>query len=291
MGCLVWIWSYLLWTHHHVCIMAEGGECGGLNASSFDGIWRLKRHTDRSPNSCCSDSWASMPNGACAWVCVFVVRKRRELKLGLKWQRKWYRKLKKTKLRRSEGSCFPWLLDLRRSHLGIEGWTTTLERERGWNAQEERSEMQWKCVQLCPGCRRVLSYRRLTSKGRTKYEEHEWREQSLTFLLLTGAVIWWKTWDCLTHTHASAQARSLPLSLTHTHTHTQSSQQCLYSYIHSVLLELRSNVVCVWLSWQEISCLRSSLLQRMWNYTLLLSPATHLRTHSCSHAETFFFFL
>lgn len=33
--------------------------------------------------------------------CVFTVRKRRELKLGLKWQRKWYRKFKGEKLKSS----------------------------------------------------------------------------------------------------------------------------------------------------------------------------------------------
>lgn len=55
-------------------------ECGGLNASSFDEIWHLKRQTDRSPNSFCSDSWASMPN--CACVSVFAVGRRRDFELG-----------------------------------------------------------------------------------------------------------------------------------------------------------------------------------------------------------------
>lgn len=66
------VWSDHLWTCHHVCFVAEGDEFGGLNASSLDEIWRLKRHADRSPNSFCSDSWASTPNCVC-----FTVRRRR----------------------------------------------------------------------------------------------------------------------------------------------------------------------------------------------------------------------
>lgn len=43
----------------------RGGRRRGLNASSLDEIWRLKRHTDRSPNSLRGDSWASVPNMTC----------------------------------------------------------------------------------------------------------------------------------------------------------------------------------------------------------------------------------
>lgn len=66
------VWSDHFWTCHHVCFVAEGDKCGGLNASSLDEIWCLKRHTDRSPNSLRSDSWASTPNCVC-----FTVRRRR----------------------------------------------------------------------------------------------------------------------------------------------------------------------------------------------------------------------
>lgn len=53
-----------LWSGQHICSRGDRWERRrwGLNASSLDEIWRLKRHTDRSPNSLCSDSWASVPN-------------------------------------------------------------------------------------------------------------------------------------------------------------------------------------------------------------------------------------
>lgn len=48
----------------HICSGGDRWERRrpGLNASSLDEIWRLKRHTDRSPNSLRGDSWASVPN-------------------------------------------------------------------------------------------------------------------------------------------------------------------------------------------------------------------------------------
>lgn len=41
---------------------AAAAVAARANASSLDEIWRLKRHTDRSPNSLRGDSWASLPN-------------------------------------------------------------------------------------------------------------------------------------------------------------------------------------------------------------------------------------
>lgn len=64
----------------------RGGQRGGLTASSFDEIWCLNWHTDRSPNSLSRDSWASTTNGAC--VCVWFMLGGWTFRPGLKWKDK-----------------------------------------------------------------------------------------------------------------------------------------------------------------------------------------------------------
>lgn len=88
-----WYWYMQTTFGFTISLLWRGGDqgCWGLNASSLDEIWWLKRHTDRSPNSL---QWQlGLPDK------LSVARKRVEMDVIVR----------NTKLRRCEGSphwCF-----------------------------------------------------------------------------------------------------------------------------------------------------------------------------------------